>query len=305
MITTVISVSTLVPATAVFGVEAWIANIIATSVATVPSFHLNRRWTWGTHRRERPAARGPAVLDPGVLRARAVDGDRRHGRLVGRGTCTCRRRCTSARSSPATSAGSACSGWRSSSILDRVLFAHRRCRAPAPGRVSDARPTRRGSARNSRSSNSSSSPKRTITRPSRRDDEESLVAGAGGHDEVRRDAGERRVVLELGPGVAPPAQPVAGVRRARRQHLVDERGAAARPGRASDRVARRAGRTSPTRCALRSAPVGEERLTHGVAVPPGDVEADGPEHLRLEVVERVAAAGRPRASCAGRARRRR
>ena len=47
VITTVISVSTLVMATAVFGVEAWIANVIATSLATIPSFHLNRRWTWG------------------------------------------------------------------------------------------------------------------------------------------------------------------------------------------------------------------------------------------------------------------
>jgi putative flippase GtrA len=46
VITTVISVSTLVLATAVFGVEAWIANVIATSLATVPSFHLTRRWTW-------------------------------------------------------------------------------------------------------------------------------------------------------------------------------------------------------------------------------------------------------------------
>lgn len=47
VVTTVISVSTLVLATAAFGVEAWIANVIATSLATVPSFHLNRRWTWG------------------------------------------------------------------------------------------------------------------------------------------------------------------------------------------------------------------------------------------------------------------
>ena len=46
LITTVISVTTLVMATAVFGIEAWIANMIATSVATVPSFSLNRRWTW-------------------------------------------------------------------------------------------------------------------------------------------------------------------------------------------------------------------------------------------------------------------
>jgi putative flippase GtrA len=47
VVTTVISVSTLVMATAVFGVEAWIANVIATSLATVPSYSLNRRWTWG------------------------------------------------------------------------------------------------------------------------------------------------------------------------------------------------------------------------------------------------------------------
>jgi putative flippase GtrA len=47
VVTTVISLSTLVMATAVFGVEAWIANVIATSLATVPSYSLNRRWTWG------------------------------------------------------------------------------------------------------------------------------------------------------------------------------------------------------------------------------------------------------------------
>jgi putative flippase GtrA len=47
VITTAISITTLVTFTAFLGVEAWIANIIATSVATVPSFHLNRRWTWG------------------------------------------------------------------------------------------------------------------------------------------------------------------------------------------------------------------------------------------------------------------
>ena len=47
VVTTVISVTTLVTFTAFFGVEAWIANVIATSLATVPSFHLNRRWTWG------------------------------------------------------------------------------------------------------------------------------------------------------------------------------------------------------------------------------------------------------------------
>jgi putative flippase GtrA len=47
VVTTVISVSILMIATAVIGVEAWIANIIATSIATVPSYSLNRRWTWG------------------------------------------------------------------------------------------------------------------------------------------------------------------------------------------------------------------------------------------------------------------
>jgi putative flippase GtrA len=47
VITTVISLSTLGIATAVLGVAAWAANVLATSVATVPSYHLNRRWTWG------------------------------------------------------------------------------------------------------------------------------------------------------------------------------------------------------------------------------------------------------------------
>ena len=47
VITTVISLSTLGIATAVIGVDAWIANVIATAVATVPSYSLNRRWTWG------------------------------------------------------------------------------------------------------------------------------------------------------------------------------------------------------------------------------------------------------------------
>jgi putative flippase GtrA len=47
VITTVISLSTLAIGTAVFGIDAWIANVIATAVATVPSYHLNRRWVWG------------------------------------------------------------------------------------------------------------------------------------------------------------------------------------------------------------------------------------------------------------------
>lgn len=47
VVTTVISVLTLATATAAFGVTAWIANVIATTVATIPSYYLNRRWTWG------------------------------------------------------------------------------------------------------------------------------------------------------------------------------------------------------------------------------------------------------------------
>jgi putative flippase GtrA len=46
VITTIISVTTLVVATAGLGVAAWIANIMATTIATIPSYHLNRRWTW-------------------------------------------------------------------------------------------------------------------------------------------------------------------------------------------------------------------------------------------------------------------
>lgn len=45
--TTFVSITVLITATMLFGVVAWIANIVATSIATVPSFHLNRRWTWG------------------------------------------------------------------------------------------------------------------------------------------------------------------------------------------------------------------------------------------------------------------
>lgn len=45
--TTAVSVSVLVVATAGLGVVAWLANMLATSVATVPSYHMNRRWTWG------------------------------------------------------------------------------------------------------------------------------------------------------------------------------------------------------------------------------------------------------------------
>jgi len=47
VVTTVISVLTLATATAGFGITAWIANVIATTLATGPSYYLNRRWTWG------------------------------------------------------------------------------------------------------------------------------------------------------------------------------------------------------------------------------------------------------------------
>jgi putative flippase GtrA len=47
VITTIISVTVLAASTAGFGLAAWLANVLATSVATVPSYHLNRRWTWG------------------------------------------------------------------------------------------------------------------------------------------------------------------------------------------------------------------------------------------------------------------
>jgi putative flippase GtrA len=47
VITTVISVTTLVVATTRFGIAATEANVLATAIATIPSYHLNRRWTWG------------------------------------------------------------------------------------------------------------------------------------------------------------------------------------------------------------------------------------------------------------------
>jgi putative flippase GtrA len=47
VITTIVSVTMLAAATLGFGLEAWMANVVATAVATVPSYHLNRRWTWG------------------------------------------------------------------------------------------------------------------------------------------------------------------------------------------------------------------------------------------------------------------
>ena len=54
VITTVVSVSTLAITTAVFGVAAWFANIVATAVATGPGYQLNRHWTWGLRDRSHP-----------------------------------------------------------------------------------------------------------------------------------------------------------------------------------------------------------------------------------------------------------
>jgi putative flippase GtrA len=47
VVSTVVSLTTLAAATAGFGLEAWVANVLATALATIPSYHLNRRWTWG------------------------------------------------------------------------------------------------------------------------------------------------------------------------------------------------------------------------------------------------------------------
>lgn len=47
VITTIVSVTMLTAATLGLGFAAWTANVLATAVATVPSYHLNRRWTWG------------------------------------------------------------------------------------------------------------------------------------------------------------------------------------------------------------------------------------------------------------------
>jgi putative flippase GtrA len=45
-ITTAISFTVLGLTTSVLGVAAMVANVIATGIATVPSYYLNRRWTW-------------------------------------------------------------------------------------------------------------------------------------------------------------------------------------------------------------------------------------------------------------------
>lgn len=47
VLTTIVSLTTLTVASAGLGITAWVANVIATTIATVPSYRLNRRWTWG------------------------------------------------------------------------------------------------------------------------------------------------------------------------------------------------------------------------------------------------------------------
>jgi putative flippase GtrA len=49
VLTTVISLTVLTICTAGLGLIAWAANVTATAVATVPGYHVNRRWTWGRH----------------------------------------------------------------------------------------------------------------------------------------------------------------------------------------------------------------------------------------------------------------
>lgn len=45
--TTLVSLVTLGVLAGAAGVRAWLANVVATAVGTVPSYLLNRRWVWG------------------------------------------------------------------------------------------------------------------------------------------------------------------------------------------------------------------------------------------------------------------
>ena len=47
VITTVMSLVMLTALTAGLGMIAWVANALTVAVITVPSFVLNKRWTWG------------------------------------------------------------------------------------------------------------------------------------------------------------------------------------------------------------------------------------------------------------------
>jgi putative flippase GtrA len=200
VITTVISVSTLLTATAWFGVTAWIANVIATSVATVPSFHLNRRWTWG-HRNASDPLR--EVLPFWIL---AFCGLALSTLTVGLAdSWAARMDLTGPVHQGAILAGHLGGFgllWVAQFvILDRVVFAHRGSAGTAVRGVEAAQelavlePLVLAEAHDHE--------------PFRREHEEALVAGAGRHDEVRGDAGERSAVLELRSGVAPPAESVA------------------------------------------------------------------------------------------------
>lgn len=54
VVSTAVCFTTLILMTAVFGIAAALANVFATAIATVPSYHLNRRWTWGRRDRSNP-----------------------------------------------------------------------------------------------------------------------------------------------------------------------------------------------------------------------------------------------------------
>lgn len=54
IVSTAVCFTALILMTAVFGVAAALANVFATAIATVPSYHLNRRWTWGRRDRSNP-----------------------------------------------------------------------------------------------------------------------------------------------------------------------------------------------------------------------------------------------------------
>jgi putative flippase GtrA len=54
VVSTAVCFAALILLTAVFGVAAALANVFATAIATVPSYHLNRRWTWGRRDRSDP-----------------------------------------------------------------------------------------------------------------------------------------------------------------------------------------------------------------------------------------------------------
>ena len=54
VVSTAVCFSVLIVLTVAFGVAAALANVIATTIATVPSYHLNRRWTWGRRDRSDP-----------------------------------------------------------------------------------------------------------------------------------------------------------------------------------------------------------------------------------------------------------